>query len=105
MRKSRLNDRLRDAQEGNRAQHYAYGDTHSTMLMGTLPMQSSGLSQSQSQENDDMSICDLRAENAFRGRVCNLWGFLDYKRNLKVMQNPVGELYLVGEFLTNIHTC
>ncbi|CAN0110768.1 unnamed protein product [Discosporangium mesarthrocarpum] len=38
-------------------------------------------------------------------KVCNLWGFLDHKRNLKLMQNPVGDLYLVGVLLTNIHTC
>ncbi|CAM9295358.1 unnamed protein product, partial [Discosporangium mesarthrocarpum] len=38
------------------------------------------------------------------GKVCNLWGFLDHKRNLKLPQNPVGDLYL-GALLTNIHTC
>ncbi|CAN0296416.1 unnamed protein product [Discosporangium mesarthrocarpum] len=35
----------------------------------------------------------------------NLWGFLDYVRDLKLLQNPVGDLYLVGGLFTNIHTC
>ncbi|CAM9633966.1 unnamed protein product [Discosporangium mesarthrocarpum] len=39
------------------------------------------------------------------GKACNLWGFLDHKRNLKLWQNPAGDLDLVGALLTNIDTC
>ncbi|CAM9990848.1 unnamed protein product [Discosporangium mesarthrocarpum] len=62
-----------------------------------------GLSETQSQENEDMSVW-VGVENAL-GKVCNLWGYLDHKRNLKSIQNFVGDLYLVGVLLTNIHTC
>ncbi|CAN0264141.1 unnamed protein product, partial [Discosporangium mesarthrocarpum] len=39
------------------------------------------------------------------GKACDLWSFLDHKRHLKLRQNPVGDLYLVGALLINIHTC
>ncbi|CAM9720445.1 unnamed protein product [Discosporangium mesarthrocarpum] len=107
MRRSRLNDRLRDAQEGNPTQYYAYGDTAyaamSHVKRGFKEMVA-GLSQSQSQENEAMSVCGLGVEHMF-GKVCNLWGFLDHKRTLKLKQYPVGELYLVGVLLVNIHIC
>ncbi|CAM9422650.1 unnamed protein product, partial [Discosporangium mesarthrocarpum] len=39
------------------------------------------------------------------GKACNLWGFLDHKRNLKLGQNLVGDLHLVEALLTKIRTC
>ncbi|CAM9797377.1 unnamed protein product [Discosporangium mesarthrocarpum] len=86
------------------------------MLMSTLPNAPMShvkrglccrmiiLSQSQSLEKEDMSVCRVGVENAF-GTVCDLWGFLDHKRNLKLMQNPVVYLSLVGVLKTKAHTC
>lgn len=47
-------------------------------------------------------------------RVCVEWGFgkitqyfayLDFKRNLKVLLQPIGKYYMVGALLINCHTC
>ena len=47
-------------------------------------------------------------------RVCVEWGFgkiiqqfayLDFKKNLKILLQPVAKFYIVGALLTNCHTC
>ncbi|CAM9401393.1 unnamed protein product, partial [Discosporangium mesarthrocarpum] len=63
-----------------------------------------GLSQSQSKENENKSVYRVGVEIVF-GKVGDLWGFLDHKRNLEHMQNTAGDLYLAGVLLTNIDTC
>ena len=39
------------------------------------------------------------------GNIVGLWKFIDFKKNMKVLLQPVGKLYMVGGLLTNIHTC
>lgn len=39
------------------------------------------------------------------GKIIQNFAFLDFKKNLKVLLQPVGKLYIVGSFLTNCHTC
>ena len=39
------------------------------------------------------------------GMILQLFAFLDFRKNLKVLLSPVAEIYLVGGLLTNCHTC
>ncbi|CAN0430547.1 unnamed protein product, partial [Discosporangium mesarthrocarpum] len=103
-RRSRLNDRLRDVQEGNPAQTTLVGTT----LVGTLPVQyvprEEGI-----QANCSWAQPDKSRPFAHTHRQpfppCNLLGSLVYKRNSELMQDSVGDLYLVEVLLTIIHTC
>ncbi|CAM9599079.1 unnamed protein product, partial [Discosporangium mesarthrocarpum] len=94
-----MHDKLRNPQEGNPTQYYVHGDT----AYAGIQEMAAGLSQSQSQENEAMSVCRVGVGNPL-GKVCKLWGFLDHKRNLKLMQSPIGYLFLVRVLLTNVHT-
>jgi len=39
------------------------------------------------------------------GKIIRNFAFLDFKKNLKLELQPVGDFYLVGAILTNCHTC
>jgi nuclease HARBI1 len=39
------------------------------------------------------------------GKISGNFAFLDFKKNLKLLLQPVGHYYLVGRLLTNVHTC
>ncbi|CAM9490754.1 unnamed protein product [Discosporangium mesarthrocarpum] len=94
MMRSSLNARLREAQADNPVQYYAYGDTAYAVLSHVKRgFKTAGLSKAQTMENDSISVEGVGVEHAF-GKVCNLWEFLDHKRDLKRRQNPVGDLYL-----------
>ena len=41
----------------------------------------------------------------FNPKVITLWAFRDFKKNLKILLQPVGKFYTVGVILTNIHNC
>jgi hypothetical protein len=51
-----------------------------------------------------MSSVQQSVEWALNDIVTN-FVFLDFKKNLKVLLQPVGKLYLVGAILTNVRTC
>jgi hypothetical protein len=54
--------------------------------------------------NEDMKAGRITVEWGFR-LITSLWSYLDFKRGLKVLQAPVGNLYLCGALLANCHTC
>jgi hypothetical protein len=37
--------------------------------------------------------------------VITNWAFLDFKASMKIFKFPVAQYYMVGAFLTNLHTC
>ena len=39
------------------------------------------------------------------GKTCQLFAFLDFKKNLKILLQPIGKYYLVAAVLANCHTC
>ena len=39
------------------------------------------------------------------GKICQYFAFLDFKKNLKVLLQPVAKYYAVGALMTNCHTC
>ena len=38
-------------------------------------------------------------------KIVQLFGYLDFKKNLKIGMQPVGKYYKVAAILTNCHTC
>ena len=39
------------------------------------------------------------------GKIVRYFAFLDFSKNLKVLLQPVGKLYVVAALLANCHTC
>ena len=68
------------------------------------PFRGANLSAQERLFNKRMSAVRTSVEWNF-GKVVTLFGFLDFKRNLKLYLQPVAKYYLVGALLTNCHTC
>ncbi|CAM9330748.1 unnamed protein product [Discosporangium mesarthrocarpum] len=99
MRRSRLNNRLRDAQEGNPTQYYAFEDT-AYATISHVKRESSKRARDNPRKTKTL-VSKARSQKC----VCNLWEFLDHKRSLEFIQNPVCDPHPVGVLLTTIHTC
>ena len=54
--------------------------------------------------NRAMSSVRVSVEWTF-GKIAQYFAYLDFKKNQKILLQPVGKLYLVGALLTNCHTC
>ena len=54
--------------------------------------------------NKRMSGVRVPIEWAF-GKITNNFAYLDFKRNLRLLNQPVGLYYTLGCFLSNCHTC
>lgn len=78
----------------------AYG-VHQYLLS---PFRGAQLTQEQNLFNKKMSAVRECVEWGF-GKIVGNFAFLDFKKNLKLMLQPVGRYYLVGGLLTNVHTC
>ena len=39
------------------------------------------------------------------GKIAQYWAFLDFKKNLNILLQPVAKYYIVGSLLINCHTC
>lgn len=68
------------------------------------PYQGARLTPLEHQFNRAMSINRIVVEWSF-GKIIQYFAFLDYKKNLKLLLQPVGKMYAVGAILTNCHTC
>jgi hypothetical protein len=62
------------------------------------------LTAEQKQFNYSMSKVRECVEWSF-AKVINLWKFVDFHKNQKSLQAPVGKQYIVAVYLTNCHTC
>ena len=51
-----------------------------------------------------MSTERIQAEWGF-GKIINLFSYLDYSKNLKLLKTSVAQSLQVGNLLTNMHTC
>ena len=74
----------------------AYGITSNILA----PYQGAQLSQQQRDFNKSMSHVRICVEWVF-GKICQ---YFDFKRNNKVLLQPVGKHYLVAALLTNFHS-
>ena len=51
-----------------------------------------------------MSSVRVSVERTF-GKLVQYFAYLDFKKNQKILLQPIGKYYLVGAILTNCHTC
>ena len=54
--------------------------------------------------NKNMSEVRTSVEWGF-GKMSNIFGFLDFHKNLKVYLQPIAKLVMASVILTNAHTC
>ena len=69
-----------------------------------VPFKGANLSKVQKKFNKNMSEVRSSVEWGF-GKMCNIFGFLDFHKNLKVYLQPIAKLVLASVILTNAHTC
>ena len=68
------------------------------------PFQGARLTPQQQEFNRAMSKVRVSVEWAF-GKIMQHFAYMDFKKNQKVLLQPVGKYYLVAALLTNCHTC
>lgn len=68
------------------------------------PYQGASLSPLQLEFNKLMSSARVCVEWGF-GSITRLWAFVDFRKNVKILLQPVAKYYTVATLLTNCHTC
>ena len=68
------------------------------------PFQGARLSPSEAEFNRLMSGARVCVEWGF-GNIIRLWAFVDFKKNTKILLQPVAKYYIVATILTNCHAC
>ena len=82
-----------------------YGDPAYPLRPQLLcPYKGDQLTDAQAAFNKEMSAVRIAVEWAY-GKTIQLFAFLDFKKNLKLLLQPVGMYYYTGVLLTNCHTC
>lgn len=82
-----------------------YGDKGYPIQQSLIaPYRGIGLTQQQENFNREMSKIRTSVEWGF-GKILTYFAFLDFKKNQKILLQPVGKQYLLGGLLTNCHTC
>ena len=82
-----------------------YGDPAYPLGMHILaPYRGAVVTREQQLFNKRMSKVRVSVEWAF-GKVVQYFAFLDFRKNLKVLLQPIGKYYVVGVILANCHTC
>lgn len=90
--------------EGNLRHYCLYGDPAYPIRAQLLAPYRGDLGEQQIMFNKEMSRVRQSVEWGF-GKVTTNFAFLDFKKNLKLLLQPVSKYYIVGTFLTNCHTC
>lgn len=105
LRESGILQALGNLPHFNNVPYALYGDPAYPLRPQLLcPFRGARLTQQQQDFNTTMSSCRQCVEWGF-GKITTQWAFLDFRRNLKVLLQPVAKYYLVGSLLTNCHTC
>lgn len=106
LRESGLLEQIEQFMNGPNEQLYSlYGDPAYPLSPYLLrPFRGAQLTDDESSFNKAMSSCRESVEWGFC-KIIQLFSFLDFRKNLKVLLQPVGKYYLVGAILTNCHTC
>lgn len=82
-----------------------YGDPAYGMSAHVIsPFKGAHLTQLQKQFNRQMSDVRVSVEWGF-GKIIQYFSYLDFRKNLKVLLQPVAKYYTVGTLLTSCHTC
>lgn len=102
---SGLSDKLRQFQKPNGQPYVIYGDPAYGLSRNILaPFRGAQLTAAQKQFNSDMSKVRVSVEWGF-GKICQNFAYLDFKKNLRILVQPIGKFYLVACILINCHTC
>ena len=104
MQESGILDKLRPLTCSNGDPFVLYGDPAYGVSRNIISPFRGQLTPSEMEFNKSMSALRVSVEWNF-GKVTNLFAFLDFKKNLKILLQPVGKCYLVGILLTNCHSC
>lgn len=68
------------------------------------PFKGAILTNDEQEFNRQMSSVRQSVEWGF-GKIIQYFAFVDFKKNQKVLLQPVGKQYIVSAILTNLHTC
>ena len=102
---SGLINKLRPLQTPAGDPYVLYGDPAYGLTYNILgPFRGAHLTDDQQAFNTEMSKVRTCVEWGF-GKICQQFAYLDFKKNLKVLLQPVGKYYLVATVLINCHTC
>ena len=102
---SGLTEKLRRFQKANGEPYVIYGDPAYGLTRNILASyRGARLTDDQQEFNSRMSKMRSCVEWGF-GKICQLFGFLYFKKNLKLLLQPIGKYYLVVVTLVNCHTC
>ena len=102
---SGLLPKLQHVTRPNGEPYVLYGDTAYGLTRHILaPFKGANLTANEKQFNSSMSKVRICVEWGF-GKVTQNFAYLDFKRNMKVLLQPIAKYYLVATILTNCHTC
>ena len=102
---SSLLPKLRHIAKPNGEPYVIYGDPAYGLSRNILaPYRAAILTADEKQFNSAMSKVRVSVEWGF-GKILQNFAFPDFKKNLKVLVQPVAKYYLVAGILANCHTC
>ena len=105
LRVSGLTEKLSGIMKPNGEPYVIYDDPAYGLQTNILaPFKRNHLNAHQKAFNRNMSQVRVSVEWGF-GKICQIFAYLDFKKNLKLFLQPVGKYYLVGTILINCHTC
>ena len=86
------------------APYYLYGDPAYPLSMYILRGYKGAMTAAQRAFSTEMSRLRGSVEWGFSLVIAD-WTYVDYKKNLKLLQQPIGKMYFVACLLTNMKTC
>ena len=102
---SGLPNKLRPLNQPNGEPYVLYGDPAYGVSRNILsPFRGVNLSPQEHEFNQRLSAVRVSVEWGF-GKILQHFSYLGFKKNQKVLLQPVRKYYLVGTILTNCHTC
>ena len=102
---SGLSAKLRRFVQPNGEPYVIYGDPAYGITQNIVaPFRQAHLADDEQEFNTRMSRVRTCVEWGF-GKICQNFAYLDFKKNLKILLQPVGKYYLVAFILINCHTC
>ena len=102
---SGLSAKLRQFVQPSGEPYVIYGDPAYGITQNIIaPFRQAHLTDDEQEFNSRMSKVWTCVEWGF-GKICQNFAYLDFKKNLKILLQPVGRYYLVACILINCHTC
>lgn len=100
-----LTEKLQRFQAPTGEAYVLYGDPAYGLSRNIIsPFRGAQLTNAEQMFNTQMSKLRISVEWGF-GKICQNFAYLDFKKDLKVLLQPVGKYYLVASTLINCHTC